>query len=426
MTEFHFKRLRRNSDRIVEEYAALWQESLRKGERDFKASAEYYLDSAERDFARRMPQWSKEMAAVRNSLLLHPLFLSLFNRCPVKYSFTALMSMDESQWLLNKLATSNHPEEPTRFIEQVVTLFIAWFMNHSLKACGDKAYLVKPDLRWALENTELKGFPSDNLRLPFPSIYVDVENLIEVFNPETGMHKSIGVYITEDTARIPRTWRLLVVGKGKAESALGEQFDDALYHFQLMFPEGSTVDEAVQYTFNFLSKDQPVREVELEFDGRKVLVTHGHISEENQEQFVMMWSRLLRLFKYVMNVAIYSTTQDADVQFRAASPEYQALRERAMRATGNKRRDLFDRLKKVDPNNAYVLGGSVVIDRAPKTAADNREGEHRTQKVRSLVSGHFRLYHVGQGRTESINKWVAPFWRGPEHAPLTTKQRVVK
>jgi len=426
MTEFHFKRLRRNSASIIKEYDVFWQQALKEGEGDFKASVEYYLDKAGRDFSQRMNQWSKELAAVRNSLMLHPVFVSIYNRCPTRYSFTAVMSMNETQWLFQRLVEVNCPEEPPRFLEQLVTLFMAWFMETCLKACGDKAYVVRPDLRWALENTELKGFPSDNLRLPFPAIYVDVENLVEVFNPQTGMHKSLGVYITEDLARTPRAWRILVIGKGKEESELGAEFDDALYHFQLMFPEGSTVDEAVQYTFNFLTKDKQVREVEVEFDGRKILVSNGYISEENQEQFVMMWDRLLRLFKYVMNVVIYSTTQDADVQFRTVSPEYNALRERAMKAAGEKRRALFDRLKGMDSQQAFVLGGNVIIDRTPKTAQEEVDGEHRTQKVRSLVSGHFRLYHVGQGRTESVNKWIAPFWRGPEHAPLTTKQRVVK
>lgn len=426
MAEFHFKRLRRNSASIVKEYDVFWQEALKKGEGDFRASVEYYLDRASYDFSQRMNQWSKELAAVRNSLMPHPVFLSIYNRCPTKFSFTAVMSMNETQWLFQKLVETNKPESPTGFLEQLVTLFMAWFMETCLKACGDKAYVVKPDLRWALENTELKGFPSDNLRLPFPAIYIDVENLIDVFNPQTGMHKALGVYITEDLARTPRAWRILVIGKGKAESELGSEFDDALYHFQLLFPEGSTVDDAVQYTFSFLSKEQPVREVEVEFDGRKILVKNGYVSEENQEQFVMMWDRLLKLFKYVMNVVIYSTTQDADVQLRAVSPEYVALRERAMKTTGTKRRQLFDRLKGMDSQQAFVLGGNVVIDRTPKTAQEGGDGEHRTQKVRSLVSGHFRLYHVGQGRSESVNKWIAPFWRGPEHAPLTTKQRVVK
>lgn len=427
MTELHFKKFRENCGAFVNEYEALWRDALTRCENDIYSAMEVYMDSMSVHFARHHSRWSKIETEIRSSISLYPAFMSVVNRCPVRYSFSAVMSMPEAQMLLNHVAKLGDPEKMAPFLEQIVTIFMAWYQDYCLKTCGDKVYLVKPDLRWALENTDLKGYPADLLRLPFPTIYVDVENLIEIVNPLTGMHKASGVYITEDTARETRTWRILIVGKGKEESPLGKKFDDALYHYQIMLPEGKTVDDAIEYSFSFLSKDAPVREIELDFEGRKIKISNGYASEENREQFIDMWGNLLKLFKYVMNVMIYVTSQDADVKFGAASPEYRALQERAMRAEGKKRRALFDRLKTMKADNAYILGGNIVIDRKPKTAqVDSDETEHRKQKVRSLVSGHFRLYHIGVGRTEAVTKWIAPFWRGPEHAPLTTKAHVVK
>lgn len=427
VSDFHFKKFRDQCQKVIDEYVSIWQTGLPKFEGDFYAAVQSYMKEMAEYFNDYHAKWGRIEGSLRSNLMLYPIFQSIMTRCPVKYSYSALTAMPEYVWFVHYLADGMGDQKA--FFEQITTLFMLWFMDDSIRSCGDKAYIVKPDLRWALENTELKGFPSDELRLPFPAVYIDAEGLVDIYNPTTGIHKALGVYITEDLARHPRTWRLMLVGKGRPDSELGVEYDDALYHFQILFPENSTVDEAIKYTFDFLMQTNGPgeREVELDFEGQVLKIKTGFAEWDNKEHFVRMWQNLITMFKYVMNVMVYSTTQDADVKFRATSPAYAALRDRAMKAAGDKRRRLFDQLKKVEPNNAFVLGGSVVIDRHPKEAEGLVEDhERRKQRVRSLVSGHYRTYWIGSGRTESVRKWLSPFWRGPEHAPLTTKKRVVK
>jgi hypothetical protein len=430
MNQFHFKKFRSQLQHIIDEYTKVWQSGLPQYGGDFYAAAQDYFHQMSEHFHDSKNKWSSLELSVRSNLIIYPVFESILRRCPTKFSYTALTAMPEFSWLVRFLTVTisgGDSSVASVFVENLMTVFMLWFMDHNIRLCGDKAYVVKPDLRWALENTELKGFPSDDLRLPFPAVYIDVEGLIDVYNPVTGQHKSLGVYITEDQARTPRAWRILVVGKGKIDSEFGPEYDDALYHFQILFPEGSTVDDALQHTFSFLTKEQEQREVEVEFDGRMIKIETGFGTDDNKERFVKMWQNLVHLFKYLMNVVVYSTTQDADVQFRATSPAYAALQDRAMKAAGEKRRRLFDQLKHIAPDKAFVLGGNVVIDRHPKEASSVvEENERRKQRVRSLVSGHYHTYRIGTGRIDSIRKWLSPYWRGPEHAPLTTKTRVVK
>jgi len=427
MNNFHFRRFRDQCQRYIDEYTDIWQAGLPEYSGDFSTAARDYFHQMAERFHDQERSWGSVEKNIRSNLIIYPVFESIIRRCPVPHSYSALVSMPELHWLTQFLSVTVAPAESVdAFMESLLTTLMMWFMNHSMRGCGDKAYVVKPDLRWALENTELKGFPSDDLRLPFPVIYIDAEGFIDVYNPLTGMHKSLGVYVMEDNTRTPRVWRLLIVGKGKSDSALGPEYDDALYHYQILFPEGGTVDDALQYSFDFMVGKE-TQTIEVEFDGRKLKVQSSFGREENRESFIMMWQNLVHLFKYVMNVIVYTTTQDADVRLRATSPAYLALRERAMKTSGEKRRRLFDRLKGIEPNNAFVLGGNITIDRQPKEASDLvEEHERRKQRVRSLVSGHYHTYRIGTGRTESIRKWLSPYWRGPEHAPLTTKTRVVK
>lgn len=425
MKEHHFKKFRSQVSGLVKEYEGHWKKALVDAEGEFYSAATTHLNGQGQSFMHNRHKWSLLEQSQRSNLIIYPVFESIMRRCPVKYSFAALTTMPEFRWLSDYMMKTFGGPDPRGFVEQLSTVWVTWFSDFSLRECGDKVYVVKPDMRWALENTELKGYPADDLRLPFPAIYVDVEGLIEIYNPNTGMHKSLGVYVVEDNERTPRIWRILAVGKGKPDSPFGEEHDDALYHFQMYFPEGMTIDDALQYTFAS-QLDAEAISGEIMFEGRIIKVAVGS-TEESKEHFEMMWQNLATLFRYVMNVVVYSTTQDADVLFRATSPEYLAMRARGLKAQGDKRRRIFDALKSIDPGNAYVVGGNIIIDRQPKAASDLVEdNERRRQRVRSLVSGHYHTYLIGTGRSASIRKWLSPYWRGPEHAPLTTKTRVVK
>lgn len=322
------------------------------------------------------------------------------------------------------------PHDESRMTECVVRHACFWF-NHY----GKKAYRVSPGLQWMLENTELRRYPCDDLRLPYPVIYLALPPKYRVYNESTGWHQSEGMYVVEDLNTIPRCWRLILTAKPNEKSA--DEYDDAIYHWLIHFPEGGTVEEAIQESIDVVYKQHEGREY-----ARTLIMKDGThqvfmsalpanvFDDSRLKIFEDMQKTMIPLFRYVMNVVLYATLPDADVMFSDASPEYAALRRRAAHEKNEKRkRELNARANAIGPHPRLILGGSIMVSRETKEATDAGNGDgSRKQKVRSLVAGHWHHYWVGSRKADTralVKKFVEPYWRGPEAAPLTEKEHVL-
>jgi hypothetical protein len=141
-----------------------------------------------------------------------------------------------------------------------------------------------------------------------------------------------------------------------------------------------------------------------------------------------MQGKSFETFRYLMNVVVYLTHPDADKRLCDASPEYEALRDRMLKAQGAKREKVKARLRGMTPAPRILLGGNLYCgNRLRGEAPEHATNTGRKQKVRGLVSGHWRMVPCGTGKLERRLKWIEPFWRGPESVPLTAERnRVVK
>jgi hypothetical protein len=319
-----------------------------------------------------------------------------------------------------------------RMTEYVVRHAMFWFTKY-----GKKAYRVSPGLQWMLENTELRRYPCDDLRLPFPVIYLSLPPKYMIYNDTTGWHTSEGMYVVEDCNIIPRCWRLILAAKPNEKSV--DEYDDAIYHWLVHFPEGRTVEESIQESIDVVYKQHEAGEYErilIMRDGTErrfmsVGPANTVIDGRRLKIFEDMQKTMLPLFRYVMNVVLYSTLPDADIVFSDASPEYAALRRRASHEKNERRRkELKTRASAIGPHPRIILGGSITVSRETKEAQEKEMGDgSRHQKVRSLVSGHWHHFWTGprkeQDKRNLIKKWVQPYWRGPEAAPLTEKEHVL-
>jgi len=310
------------------------------------------------------------------------------------------------------------------------------FIDHALKIMemtGNKIYEVSSGLRWQLENTELQKYPTDGLRSPFPCVYIALpEKTYKVYNEWTDWHDVDGVYIVEDTETIPRTWRMIVTGLPN-ENSFQKEYDDALYHWVIRLPENKSVEEALQESF-----DVAIRQIEGEKQFKKVkkdgeIVDVEIAVEKNaiakRQYFDMMHKSLVSIFRYVMKVMIYATLPDYEWVYKDASSEYDSLRARADKLIpgSTKKKKILSRMKMLGAHPRILLGGRIVVDRATREAFEAGTSEGRHQHVRSLVTGHFHHYWIGpKGQQTLDKKFVAPYWRGPETAPLTQKKHVLK
>jgi hypothetical protein len=217
-----------------------------------------------------------------------------------------------------------------------------------------------------------------------------------------------------------------------------DEFDDALYHWLIHFPEGGTVEAAIQESIDIVYKQHAAGEYErilILKDGThqsfKSEVPVNLVEGKRLEIFKDMQKTMLPLFRYVMNVVLYATLPTAEAVMSDASPEYAALRRRASHEKNErKRKELNARANAIGAHSRIVLGGSIVVSREMKEAAEEGSVDGaRHQKVRSLVSGHWHHFWTGprkeQDKRNLVKKWVQPYWRGPEAAPLTQKEHVL-
>jgi len=314
-------------------------------------------------------------------------------------------------------------EDQAVFREMLITALLAYYIRFQHKKHQDQVYTVSHDLEFALLNTELRKYPTDMLRLPFPCIYVELPEKFGVYNRTTGWHPAEGAYVVLEDAMKHRAWRIMMTGRPQ-EGAPAD--DDSLFHFIIEMPEGSTVEEAIKYTFNKFT-DQPMTVEEIMVDGKPIKVSRGFESEEQRDHFRAMEDKMVPVFRYIMNVIIYTMSTEADITFWNASKEYRHLKERALKAKGQKRKKLFSRLKEQDENKRTLLGKNLVVDRKKESVKYGHESGRGKWGVRTYVAGYWNTYWIGKGRSERQTKLVKPHWRGPEEAPLTsTRRRVSK
>ena len=320
-----------------------------------------------------------------------------------------------------------------KYLENHLTEMLTHHAGFWFRHYGSKAYRVSPSLQWMLENTQLRRFPASGLRLPFPVIYLTIPSKYQIYNEFTGWHRAEGLYIIEDVNTIPRCWRLILVSKPNDVSL--DELDDAVYHWLVHLDDTLTVEEALQRSIDIVYEQVGSggydRTIVLK-DGTHKTMTSVRPTQMSKaatakhlETFELMKNTVLPLFKYCMNVVLYATLPDADAVLSDANPEYLALRRRAIAEKNKlKRKRLNLRAGEIGSHPRIVLGGSLVVSREDRQASDcSGEGTGRKHKVRSLVAGHWHHYWIGQKANKTkIQKWVAPYWKGPEAAPLTSKE----
>lgn len=287
----------------------------------------------------------------------------------------------------------------------IVGLMTAWHNIHHERS-GKVVYEVSAALAEKLKCTELRGLTTNDLQLPKKNVFVfvpeEVTNLrIIASDPSFRLR---GFYITEDlpypdaakdmsAGYIPssykedftgRVWRILAVSSRPDEP----QEQERMQPFSIPLPDGALADDV----FALIPKE------------------------------ILGWTEV---FKWAMNVVIYATWPDADVEHVIANKEARQLWERMERQPKGKKRDeLRERFKTMNPMRRTYLGRHVTRW-TPQERGQDSEGQPLLHRVR--VVGHWQRYHVGEGRKDLKWNWIEPYWKGDIDAPLseTTTRRVL-
>lgn len=271
---------------------------------------------------------------------------------------------------------------------------------------GKHYYKVSDGLATLLALTELRGLKVDDLKLPFQSIFIELPACLgfRIFNREMGWQPAEGVFIHEDREddstvkgeiNLGRSWRILAVSRSYKVD-IGT--DSAQAFFSLPLVDGDTVDDAV--------------------DRLRIRTSQQGITDPNGDE-VNAW---VGIWRWIMNVIVYATTPDAEADHVRGNEDAESIWRRVTKLpkVSAKRDRLKDRLKGMDPKWRTVLGKSVVLTPALREMREHQQSSRngKALRVRTLVSGHWMRFAVGEGRKDRVWKFRQPFWRGPDGAPV--------
>ncbi len=338
---------------------------------------------------------------IKNELDKSTNFFGVLSHLPIKRTYDMLHS--------------NNDAEDHRLLSMFMTYACMIFFEQHTK----KAYECSPGLAESLYYTELRGLRTDDVKLPYPCIYITVPDRLRsqfkvgfckkpgsgydvgtcrpidvgTCRPiDVGTCRPIGAYIAEsEDENGERVWQILIIGDAPESGHMGV----------LSFMIGMKPGEKMNL---ILAKDQAIG-----------------VNTTAKDAYYKTSPKLL---DWLINVVVYATWPDAEVEHVMLNKEARQLWQRIKKVPPKsaKRKKLTAKYNKLDPQKRVALGGSVTINRVKtEYLTDDEKGEGIPLQVRTLVTGHWRHYWVGKGRRYRIRKWLSPFWRGGDHLPLSQK-----
>lgn len=279
----------------------------------------------------------------------------------------------------------------------------------SYEVFGKRTYMVDPTLAEKLRSTELRGVLSDDMRLPYESIYIDVPESagLRVHNNLSGWHACTGLYLCEDPniqrgglSTLPvawwkqaaplRGWRIMVVGEDKKE--ILDHGDDAILYFRIPLPEGERLDDILTASIK---------------DFRHVSLAQNPKHDPNMAE---VWGEI---FHWALNLILYITHVEPGERWML-NDEARSLWARIQKLPKNskKREKLKQKFKGMDPRNRIILGKPTLIKRSGSTVdGKGRPGPRSVPEVQTRVSGHWRRVAHGKNRAERSWRWIEPYWK---------------
>lgn len=260
------------------------------------------------------------------------------------------------------------------------------------RACGRKVFDVSPALAEKLLHTELRGLTADDLKLPYPAVYIAVPKNtgLQIWNEESGWHRVIGLYLSEDTNhRSQRCWRFLICGEPKPREVVPGVVDsnDALVYFYVALPAGLPLSETIALAHEEANRD-----------------TEAQVKHHYPSGFEKMLDKWEGIFRWAMNVVLYTSWEGAEKEEVTANETAKRILEEMSKLPkdSKKRHRLSDRLSQMHQLRRIFLGRSMTT----------HAGWELT--VRVLVTGHWRNQPYGAGSLLRKLIWIEPYWKGKE------------
>lgn len=296
----------------------------------------------------------------------------------LKQGLAAISASSYEEFIGHPLISQMYSTDPLQFAAANSTLQLLFHL-HQMRKHGEKLFVVEPDTCTLLFNTDVRGVTTDLFRTPYvEQLFVLPPDLttLTLYDPRTGNHRLCGVYVWYDRQEL----KIMAVGEPNQNSV--NEFDDTFAYYRFNLGPGDL-------------KTQVREQIAAYGKDHFLVLTGGVYNIEVAE----------RLFNFILNLALYTCSPEADTHFESWAEI--DTRFRHLHAQGRKRKELIARLKNQGRYLKIRLGSKTRLTTEQRQAFATGSTAKRT-----LVMGHWMHFHIGAGRTETILKWRQPFWRG--------------
>ena len=274
---------------------------------------------------------------------------------------------------------------------QVAAVFQLCYHTIKYYLNGCKDYVIMPAISDMLENTSIDIEPT-LLHSPFPEICIQPPHGYgSIWNQDTGWHKITMMYISLEDEDEGKQVRIMIIG-GKNKKSF-TNLDDATYYFRCKMYDDKTVEQSFKQAMGEYAKEGASAAYDVGLD--------NIMSSE-------------RYFKYCLNVLLYITSMNADMEWKHVYPIH--IENRMKKLQDDKS---INRLKKKNKaRKACVVGSNIILEPSKYVDPSGEDGEKWRLSKRVHVSGHYHGYWTGprDGDRKLVKKWLAPYWKGPDAA----------
>ena len=276
----------------------------------------------------------------------------------------------------------------------LATLYPLWDYMKASTLSDPNVFSVNDSLIEKLMNTDVGNVVPDDVRLPFPGIYISIPHgskILESRNQLTGFHEISLIGIGEGLSKGKRA--MFVVMWGEPHSHGSSPGDDHVYSFEFSLPDGGS-----RSLTELFEADASEARIGLETENRRperdVLRFYG-------ESFDLFDAAAL-LRRLVINFCLYLNSPNPDI-------------EPTRSGQGKWGETELTRPKRTKVRVSKKRSGKPKMGRAKEWDVGRNVAKlvRRSMTTDILVRGHFRNQPFGVGRAKRRVIWIEPHIRLP-------------
>lgn len=333
-------------------------------------------------------------------------------RTPSAYNWPAILRLPAFIAHCEYIASLLNGDRDTALSNAVMTVQEAW-QDVLISRSGNQVYEPSLGLAAQLRDTEVRGLTTDDVRLPFPAVYIKVPNDVGLYVQDPLPLRSPGkgaalswspltwVSVVEQLPEgdEPYRWTLRAMGGGSNEAYEAS----ACLFFCIDLPSGMPLADAIEAE----------RQRIITADG-------GHLPA-----FSAITDEWFLVFKWAMNVILYTTLSGNETHEEDSNKAYRDLKARIDKLPrDSKKRDrLKDDLRKLSPERRIYLGRSV--NYKPGNGIRKPGSKPTPTELATLVCGHWKQQVHGEARALRKRIFIEPYWRNADGLVAEKVTRIV-